>query len=269
MDANNLIFMKLGGSLITHKDRPRSARIDVIERLAGEIVQAKQALPALRLVLGHGSGSFGHVPARRYRTREGVYSDQEWSGFLEVWREASALNSIVVDVLSRAGLPVLAFPPSAGVIGAGGRLIEWNLEPLNCALGEGLIPLVFGDVAFDRQIGGTIFSTEDLFVYLAPHLKPERILLVGQERGVWTDYPQRTKLIESLTTENLADLKSGIGASAATDVTGGMYTKVTRSLDICKQVPGLTVSIFSGEQHGAVQQALGGKHLGTLIKASS
>lgn len=267
MEDKDLVFLKLGGSLITHKDRPRSARRTVLERLAGEIVQAKGNSPGLHLIIGHGSGSFGHVPASQYRTREGVETDQEWHGFVEVWREASALNRIVIDILSGAGLDVISFPPSAGAMGSGGELVEWYTEPLERSLRQGLTPVVFGDVAFDRQIGGTIFSTEDLFVFLAPIFKPKRILLVGLEHGVWSDYPQRIKLIELITPETLAELQSSIGASSATDVTGGMYTKVTRSLEICQRVPGLGVSIFSGEQHGAVQRSLMGERLGTLIKA--
>ena len=62
-------FLKLGGSLITDKRQPETPRMDVIERLAQEIAAARAANPSLQLVLGHGSGSFGHIYARQYGTR--------------------------------------------------------------------------------------------------------------------------------------------------------------------------------------------------------
>ncbi|HBA91193.1 MAG TPA: hypothetical protein DCZ08_05345, partial [Anaerolineaceae bacterium] len=86
-----ITFLKLGGSLITDKSTPRKADMDVIRRLAAEIRTAQKELPQLRLLLGHGSGSFGHVPAREYNTRNGVRTVSEWNGFLEVWRQARDL----------------------------------------------------------------------------------------------------------------------------------------------------------------------------------
>ena len=66
-----------------------------------------------------------------------------------------------------------------------------------------MIPLVNGDTIFDDQRGGTILSTEDLFIYLARQLHPERILLAGLEEGVWADYPACTQLIGEITPRNL------------------------------------------------------------------
>ena len=200
-------FLKLGGSLITEKTRPHTPRPEVLARLAGEIAAAwKQASwqqaawqqqPGMRLVLGHGSGSYGHVPARRYGTRQGVRTQEEWGGFIEVWREAAALNRLVVDALGEAGLPAMAFPPSAGLTAQDGRLAAWDLSALHAAVQAGLLPVVYGDVVFDFRRGGTIFSTEDLFEILASELKPGRLLLAGLEAGVWLDYPERTRLVRA------------------------------------------------------------------------
>jgi isopentenyl phosphate kinase len=258
-------FLKLGGSLITDKTRPHTPRPEVLNRLAGEVAAARQRFPGLRLLLGHGSGSFGHVPARRYHTRQGVHTPQEWQGFLEVWREAVALNHLVVEGFSEAGLPVLAFPPSAGLSAVDGEVESWDLAPLESALQAGLLPVVYGDVVFDRVRGGTIFSTEDLFVYLAPRLRPERILLAGLEPGVWGDYPRCSRLVNEITSENLEQVATALGGSAATDVTGGMASKVRQSLRLVQAVPGLQVRIFSGETPGTLTQALAGEPVGTLI----
>jgi isopentenyl phosphate kinase len=127
--------------------------------------------------------------------------------------------------------------------------------------------VIYGDVIFDRVRGGTILSTEDLFAHLAVHLRPARILLAGIEPGVWADYPACTRLIPEITPHNLAEVSPSLGGSAATDVTGGMASKVQQSLDWTRQVPGLEVAIFSGETEGSIQAALANDKIGTVIHA--
>jgi isopentenyl phosphate kinase len=262
----NLQFLKLGGSLITDKTRPHSPRLDLMARLADEIVAARRRDISMQLILGHGSGSFGHVPASQYGTRQGVKSKEEWQGFVEVWREAIALNRLVIESLGEAGLPAVAFPPLASVIARDGRVEKWDLSPIIASLQAGLLPVVFGDVVFDSFRGGTILSTEDLFDYLARRLTPRTLLFAGLEPGVWIDFPACTQLIEEITPSNLSGIAAAIGASAATDVTGGMISKVQQSLELVRDIPGLEVRIFSGEISGLLERALLGEPVGTVIR---
>ena len=258
-------FVKLGGSLITDKNRPHTPRLDVLARLAEEIAAARRTQPGLRLLLGHGSGSFGHVPGQKYGTRQGVHTPAEWLGFVEVWREAAALNHLVMDALASADVPAVAFPPSAAVLADGRQAAGWDLSPLSAALEAGLLPVIYGDVAFDRALGGTILSTEDLFTHLVPRLRPARILLAGLEAGVWADYPACTRLVPEITPANYAQLTAALGGSRATDVTGGMASKVRLALDWAQTVAGLEVRIFSAVNPGSLFAALLGEPLGTLV----
>ena len=57
--TDELVFLKLGGSLITEKSRPYTPRHDVIERLAREIERARGEGRGVRLLLGHGGGAVG------------------------------------------------------------------------------------------------------------------------------------------------------------------------------------------------------------------
>ncbi len=266
MEKVELVFLKLGGSLITDKDRPRTPRLEVLSRMAAEIGEALREQPGLRLVMGHGSGSFGHVAARQYGTRQGARSQADWMGFAEVWKEARALNQLVVEALHGAGLPVIAFPPSAAVTAKDGQAVGWDLRPIQAALNAGLLPLVNGDTIFDEQRGGTILSTEDLFIYLARRLRPGRILLAGREEGVWADYPACTRLVSEITQENFASVAAQIQGSASVDVTGGMLEKVRTMLDLTGELPGFEACIFSGLVPGQVKQALLGGHFGTVIR---
>ena len=262
---DDLLFLKLGGSLITDKTRPRAARLNLIASLALEIKAAKIANRDLKIVIGHGSGSFGHVPAKQYGTRQGVDSDEGWRGFAEVWYEAASLNRIVMDAFQHAGLPAVAFPPSAAITAKDGQVTKWNLYPLVSSLDAGLLPVVFGDVVYDQIRGGTILSTEDLFTYLARCLFPKRILLAGIDPGVWEDFPACTRLISEINPGNWEAIAAALGDSAATDVTGGMRAKVGIMLDLVQEIPGLEVIIFGGEQTGNFSAALNGERLGTRL----
>lgn len=260
-----LYFLKLGGSLITDKQQQRTLLPDVLQRLANEIAAALAARPQLKLVLGHGSGSFGHVPARKYGTRQGVSTSEQWRGFSEVWKEASLLNRHVIDALFAVGLTAIAFPPSAGLLARDGQVLSWDIAALEKALQAGLLPVVFGDVVFDQVLGGTIFSTEDLFVHLAQHLRPQRLLLAGLEAGVYADYPVCKQLLQQITPQTYEQVAGSLAGSAGTDVTGGMQSKVSQMLTLVDQLTGLEVCIFSGSEPGLVQRALDGERLGTCL----
>ncbi len=113
MNDFELVFLKLGGSLLTDKTQPQALRPQVLRRLAVEIAEALAERPHLRLLIGHGSGSFGHVAGRKYNTRAGVTSPEGWRGYAETARAAALLNRHVMDALWEAGVPALALQPSA------------------------------------------------------------------------------------------------------------------------------------------------------------
>ncbi|HSV85995.1 MAG TPA: isopentenyl phosphate kinase [Levilinea sp.] len=260
-----LTLLKLGGSLITEKNKPMTCRPAVIARLAQEIKQALHRSPGLNLIIGHGSGSYGHVAARKYGTRAGVHDRHGWLGFARVWFDARALNQVVLEALVAAGLPVIAMPPSASAIARDGVVADWNLEPMRAALSAGLIPLVNGDTIFDRVRHGTILSTEDLFFHLAAQFDANRILLAGIEDGVWRDFPTCTQLIPEITPLNFPQVVTALSGSAGVDVTGGMADKVAQMINLVKSIPNLEALIFSGLQAGNVELALAGQCPGTRI----
>ena len=196
---NELVFLKLGGSLITDKTKPYTPLLEVMDDLAFQIKVTLQTRPNLRLIIGHGAGSFGHVPASEYKTRDGLAprstplvhrkrdqtQENYWKGFAEVWYQASTLNRFVMEALHKAEIRAISLPPSSSVISSEGRVSVWDTTPIRMALASGIVPVIFGDTVFDEVRGGTILSTEDLFMYLAGALHPDRILLAGLEAAVW------------------------------------------------------------------------------------
>jgi isopentenyl phosphate kinase len=271
---HEVVFLKLGGSLITNKNQRYSPRLDKLNALAGEIHSALMETPDLRLVLGHGSGSFGHFAVQEHLAPEafgspdgsGADSNQGyWRGFAEVWYRASELNRHVMEALHLAGVPGIAVPPSATVRASGGTIVEWDLTAVDTSIQSGLVPVIFGDIVFDATTGGTVLSTEKLMMYLARRMQPRRILLAGLEEAVWADFPQRLAPISRITPGSYPAVASQIGGSEGTDVTGGMRGKVEEMLALVKEIPDLTVYIFSGEDPGNLRMALAHSPGGTVI----
>ncbi len=260
-----LVFVKLGGSLITDKQVERRFRAETAKRVAGEIKAALDADPDLRLLIGHGSGSFGHVAAKQFGTVDGVHSPEQWRGFAHVATVAAELNHLTAQTLDTAGIPVWRIQPSASALARDGVITEMALEPIRQALDHALVPLVYGDVALDMARGGTIISTETIFTYLANHLPVQRILLLGEVDGV---YDPDGQVIPTITPEHLSTVEQALGGAAGTDVTGGMATKVRDSLALVQAIPGLSIRIMNGLVPGLLQAALLDQaQPGTLITA--
>jgi isopentenyl phosphate kinase len=250
-----IVFLKLGGSLITDKSSESVARPRVIRRLAREVRTALNNRPGFKLILGHGSGSFGHVVASRYGTRKGVKGAEAWQGFSEVADAAAQLNRIVTAAFVSEGVPVLSLPPSALARCEKGVLVKLDTTPITSALKAGLVPLVYGDVIFDSAWGGTIASTEDVFVYLVQEMSPTRILLASDVPGVFGQ-ASTMRVVPVITPVTLDKIRPALAGSRGTDVTGGMAAKVMQMLDLVEHNPRLTVHIFSGKTPGLVQRAL-------------
>lgn len=257
-------LVKLGGSLITDKRIPNTYRPEVMTRLAQEIARSLVVDPT-PLVIGHGSGSFGHVAAHTHGTADGVSSRAGWIGFAEVAAAAGRLSALVLETLLSSQVPVVRFPPSASTIAHDAHVDRMMTVPIERALDVGLVPLVHGDVAFDAVRGGTILSTEAIFFHLAQHLPVTTIMLLGEVDGV---YDASGTVIPQITPKTLAEFDQAIGGSYGTDVTGGMRSKVQEMIALVTQYPHLQIKILSGLVEGRLEAALRGDMVvGTVICA--
>lgn len=250
-----MIFLKLGGSAITDKTREATARVEVIQRLAREVARARAARPGLELVIGHGSGSFGHYAAKKFNF--GAHGN--WRAFAETGAAAARLARLVTDMFLAEGVPVVALPPSASARCREGELVELALAPIRAALAHNLVPLVHGDVAFDETREMTIVSTEMVFAYLAQHWQPTRIILAGVVDGVFTADPltdPSAQLIREITPQMFPKIQAQLRGASGVDVTGGMLTKVQIMLALIERLPNLRVHIVNALRAGMIEHAL-------------
>ena len=254
----DIVLLKLGGSLITDKARPETPRLEVISRLAGEIARAARDSP-FRLIVGHGSGSFGHVAARQSGIASGLHSAEQLPGVSRTQERAAALHRLVIAALVEAGALPFSIAPSSCLVAAAGRPAAFAAEPLLLALDRGLLPVLYGDVVTDRAWGISICSTERLFETPGPHPcgagadGPPRPLARRDRR------PLRRRGQDRLQDPagDLDRAAEAIGAPAGTDVTGGMLHRVETALALARL--GIPSLLANGLVPGLLERALRGE----------
>jgi len=262
---NDLILIKLGGSVITDKSKEFVAREENIKRLAREIKEGQKAFSG-EIIIGHGAGSFAHTPAAKYRTKRGLLNSSSLMGASIVEDAARQLNSIVIKNFLAENLPVFPFSPASFLINdAKGNSMSY-IDPIKQALLTEFLPVIYGDVVIDKSQGFTIFSTEKVLSIIAKELKNSyltRIILVTDVDGV---LDKEGKTISRISKENFDQLKEGIIGAKNVDVTGGMLNKVEESLTLANDA-GIETLIINGLKEGNLEKAIKGEEvLGTKIQ---
>jgi len=267
--GRNLIFVKLGGSLITEKRAPYTINYEALRRIAKELKEAIERDHDLSLVVGHGGGSFPHPIAQAFRTSAGFIQDTSVRGFALCQHAASTLNRILVDVMVDYAINAVSIQPSACCIAEDGKIADFFVAPIERCIEHRIMPVIFGDCVLDTVRGCAVISTEQLFGYLSRSLRPSRVLVFGLVGGVYTSDPQKdehARLIPEINVENLSDIESYLGASYSVDVTGGMVTKVEELIEIAKL--GIECEILSGAAGYIAKALAGARGLGTIIRPS-
>jgi isopentenyl phosphate kinase len=264
--ARPLVFLKLGGSLITDKARPGFARHVTIRRLARELAAVVKRPRGPRLLVGHGSGSFGHVAAARGGLIPGAHAKPSLDAIARTQRAAADLHRIVVAALDGAGARPFSFAPSSFLYAANGRLAVPFAEPIFDALDRGLLPVVYGDVVLDARRGAVIVSTEELFQVLAKEavrrkLEVARVVWLGETDGVRDD---RGRTIPRLTAAVSKRTARRVNGASGIDVTGGMALRLRAAGALAEA--GVPSAIVDGRKAGAVAGAISGREAGgTLV----
>jgi len=257
-----IILIKLGGSLITDKTKPLTAKQKVIGRLMREIKESvKKLRKKKKIIIGHGSGSFGHYAAQKYGLKT-------LGGLTEVHNSAAKLNRLVTDLGRKVGLPVISFPPSSWILARHQQPKKIFVKPIRVALKYNLIPIVFGDLIIDLVQQGVIFSTEKVFSVLIEALfksnyRVEKIIHCGITDGV---YNRSGETIPVITNKNFNQIKKNLTQAQGFDITGGMIHKVEESLKLAQKYQIVSL-IINGRRKGEIKKAFLGHPLkGTRIE---
>ncbi|MCS7125436.1 MAG: isopentenyl phosphate kinase [Aigarchaeota archaeon] len=253
-----LVILKLGGSLITEKDKPFSLRREVIEGIGRELKEVSSS----SLIIVHGGGSYAHPVAKRYKVFEGHRSLEHLKGFIETAKVVRQLNNEVVEILVSSGFPCIGIPASTFIITKGGRIVTCNLDPFFSALELGVTPVTCGDAVFDREMKFTILSGDTIASYLSIRLKARRLIYALDVDGVYIRdrVSGEIKLAERLTPGMPIELFK----TFEEDVTGGIIRKIEEGFTAVEN--GVEVILINGLDRGKIRSAiLGEEVIGTRL----
>jgi isopentenyl phosphate kinase len=230
-----LALIKLGGSIITFKDKPLSANTVAIDRVS-------EALASLDVptIIVHGGGSFGHYWSVQYdmHTKPAAY---DIHGISVVHESMIALNQIIVNSMIRHGLYPYALPPTSFTTGH--KPIRSKMRTLYSMAKTGLLPVTFGDIVHYEASKYSILSGDSLMTLLAKVLRPSHVVFVTNVDGVLRDLRSKelVPLIASHKSRNSIEFAKGDAA----DVTGGMKRKITEAFKIARS--GMDVMMVNGQ----------------------
>ena len=245
-----MILIKLGGSIITNKERPLSARRKAIESILKQIKKIKEPK-----IIVHGGGSYGHYWSVKYdmHTKPAKYDAR---GVAIVKNSMIELNKIILDIAVKNRINAYCLPPTDFM--NGNKSIKNKILTMNDISKSGLTPITFGDALWFGQKKSYILSGDVIMTTIAKVLKPRLSVFVLNVDGVYSDLKTK-KLIYDFKKE-----KPTISINKM-DVTGGMARKITEAVKISRS--GLNVFFTNGNKPQRITDAVSGKKFeGTLFR---
>lgn len=216
------IFLKIGGSFLTDKNKENSLDEDKIRKIARTIVESS-GKKEFELVMAHGAGSYGHIKAKDYSAQNGIHQKHGWKAFYEIRQDMIGMNLKFSRICEQEKLFPITIQPSAILTAYNGKIISIHSRILKKLLEHKQIPLIHGDIIVDEAQGFTIASTEDILQALSQTLFFHRVIMVSDVPGVLDD---DGKIIPIINRDNFKSVSNYITGSNGIDVTGGMRTKV-------------------------------------------
>lgn len=260
-----MIVLKLGGSLLTSKEESFSLRREVLRRVAWEIREG--IANGKNLIIVQGGGSFGHPLASEYSLHEGLKNTRQIEGLVLTRLAMQTFNQALVASLVEAGLPAIGFETASLFTTSEGKIENYRKEAVEGFLGLGTVPVLYGDVVYDRARGFSILSGDRIIARLAKDFSPDRVILATDVDGIFTADPRlggKAELVEEVNPGNFPEVLSSIGTGEG-DVTGGMAGKLEELFSLAKG--GHSSLIVNALVEGRLKKALlGQKVRGTRVR---
>ncbi|MDQ3840506.1 MAG: gamma-glutamyl kinase, partial [Thermoproteota archaeon] len=155
-----LALIKLGGSVITFKNRPLSANKSAINGISRAISSLKE----IPVVLVHGGGSFGHYWSVRFgmHTRPGNYDTH---GISIVHESMITLNQIITSSMIKNGMN--PYSVCAMSLVSSDTPLKAKINQLYDIAQAGVVPVTFGDVIHISNGKYSILSGDVIMTLIA------------------------------------------------------------------------------------------------------
>ncbi len=237
-----MLYVKLGGSLITYK---KEGMFSIKENILRNISRELRSFLRDRIFLTHGAGSFGHVPVIKHNLQNGLRKGSKL-GASEVMVRVSELNSIVSKIMLEESIPVVPFSARSVFMRRRGK-ISCNLPFIEYLIDHDFVPLTHGDFIPDEELGTYILSADEIPIYLAP-LGLKKVIFLTDVPGV---LDEEGNLIKELRRNFLPKLRED-----DFDVTGAMRGKLSHAFKLASM--GIEVIIAGYLNNGDLRRAFEG-----------
>ena len=256
-----MYIIKLGGSVITDKSKEAFFKNKIMDNLSKEIKKANK-----RCIIIHGAGSFGHILAKKYDLNNGLKNQNQLKGFSETIQMVHILNNHVLKSLNENSNNSVSIAPHNILKLKNHDLFKINFEIFSDFINKNIIPVTFGDVVLDEDLGFSICSGDLLSYELAKYFKPEKVIFIIDEDGLYTSNPKEDKNAELINNINHLDLrKLSTELDNHADVTRGMEGKINMISKIAKL--GIDTILLNGNKPERLYGALTEKKIiGTIVQ---
>lgn len=271
--TKEIVIIKIGGSVITHKERVGVfIRRKLLSKIGSSLKEALDAHPYLQLLLIHGAGAGGHQIAKKFDLHNGILRGEkrQWKGVALTRKENQKLNTRVFEILSDSGLNIIPIHPSSIVIQSKKLISSFRTESIDHIFQNNAIPLLYGELVFDDKMGVSILSGDTSAVFLAKKYGASRIGFASDIDGIFDCDPylhKNAKLLRSITLNELVKQRNiTLSGSHSVDVTGGLLKKISDLMEIGLSESLHSISVFNGLNPKLFSDFLEGKPVGTTIE---
>ena len=231
--TDDLILMKLGGSLITDKEsQSPKYRKKNIDKIAEIISKSNE-----KIILVHGAGSFAHPLAKKYKIDNGFDgTNEQKEAITRARKQMRDLNQILCEAIIKTGISCESIIPSISMkINTENEPLDFPKYQFDEILSAGKIPVTFGDIVNTREKDVRILSGDTILLELAKLYKPKRTLFIMDYPGVVKGSLNSEELeIHDEINSKFIEEVSIQSQNNRPDVTGGLLNKIRCALEISK-----------------------------------
>jgi isopentenyl phosphate kinase len=255
-------ILKLGGSLLTDKNKPFSIRENVVDDAIQQIIQSGE-----KLILIHGGGSFGHPLAKEFNIFNGINPQikNQILGLVKTHEAMIQLNSIVIKKLLKNNVPAISIQPSSFFIKKTDNFEIFSTEIIENLLDLDILPVLYGDIVIDANNSFSIISGENIIIELCKNLRKYRIIEVIfaiEKDGLFIEEieGEQSKIVLcSEVYEDEIDRLKIPNLENKIDVTGGIEGKIKSIKEISAyKIP---VQIINGLKENYIYKAIKNKEI--------
>ncbi len=258
-----LTIIKLGGALLTDKSVPYTSNDATIKEVAREIKECLDTGLIEDLIIVHGVGSFGHPPVLEHKLHHGFQGTHQLIPLSQTQQIVNKFRILIATELANVGIPVNLLHASSIFVNEKMQISNFFLESVKGFLSLGMVPLIGGDIIFDKKMGFCIGSGDQISTLLSKEFMADKLIFATDVSGIHEKDPKLVPDSPIINDSNIEDLEGVINNmdnSILKDASGAMKGKLKSLIMLKEQIlKGFEINIISMNSYGNLISLLKGE----------